>query len=177
MSDDLIGADLVLLLLAAPTDLEQARHRINGITRLEKLLFLAVREADINALVNDDYEFKPYHYGPYSKKVYEEVEVLEQAGLVREERALGGELLDEMEGAAATGEDREGVERRFVLTDDGKAVAELLSGRNPEAVKRLANIKNQYAGMPLPRLVRYVYESYPDTIGKSVIRDKVLGNQ
>lgn len=172
--EGLIGADLILLLLAAPTDVVEAQGRINGVTRLEKLLFLAAKEEDINAFVEDDYEFVAYNFGPYSKKVYQEVEVLEQSGLVREERAYGGETLDEMEEIAATGGEREGIERRFSLTDEGRAVAELLGSRNPEAVAKLGRIKDEYARMPLARLVRYVYRSFPEYAEKSLIRDKVL---
>lgn len=172
---DLIGADLILLLLAAPSDAQDARGRINGVTRLEKLLFLADEEKDINAFVDDEYEFEAYNFGPYSKKVYEEVDVLEQAGLLTEERSYQGETLDEMEELTASGSDREGIERRFVLTDEGWAVANLLAEQHPDTVKKLTAIKNEYAGMPLARLVRYVYQSYPEYTGKSLIRDKVLG--
>lgn len=173
--EELIGADLVLLLLAAPTKVPAAQGRINGVTRLEKLLFLADKEEDINALVDDNYEFEAYNYGPYSKKVYEEVEVLEQAGLLTEERAYGGETLDEMEEVAVIGESREGIERRFVLTTQGEAVAQMLAVGNADAVKRLSRIKDDYARMPLTRLVRYVYTTYPEYTDKSVIRDRVFG--
>ena len=43
-TDELIASDLILLLLAAPTRWPQAQNRINGITRLEKLLFLIDQE-------------------------------------------------------------------------------------------------------------------------------------
>ncbi len=46
----LIGPDLVLLLLAAPGRGDAATNRVNGITRLEKLLFLADKET--NAVTN-----------------------------------------------------------------------------------------------------------------------------
>ena len=44
MPEPLEDADLVLLLIAAPTAEEDARNRINGILRLEKLVFLATKE-------------------------------------------------------------------------------------------------------------------------------------
>lgn len=173
--DRLIAADLVLLLLRAPTFGDSGRGRVNGITRLEKLLFLASKQEELGTLVEDDYQFVAYNFGPYSRQVYEEVEILEQADLVREERAYGGETLDELEEIDAVGLDREGIERRFVLTDDGEAVAELLARRFPEAAEKLARVKARYGDMPLARLVRYVYEQYPPYAEKSLIREKVLG--
>jgi hypothetical protein len=175
VNDELIAADLILLLLAAPTQIADAQNRINGITRLEKLMFLAVREQGLNDFVDDDYVFEPYHYGPYSKKVYEEVDVLEQAGLLVDEHSYGGESLDEMEAVYAVQDQREGVERRFHLTPNGQKVAALLAADRADVVQKLSTIKDAYAGMPLPRLVRYVYKSYPETTERSIIRDKVLG--
>jgi uncharacterized protein YwgA len=172
--EPLIGPDLVLLLLAAPTKVRTAHHRINGITRLEKLLFLASQEGEVMKQVEDPFRFQAYDYGPYSKQVYEAVELLEEARLLEEQRVLEGRALDEMEELAAATEEREGIERRFVLTDQGRAVAHLLSERNPEVTKMLATIKDKYAGMPLGRLIRYVYQQYPSYAEKSKIRDQVL---
>lgn len=169
----LIAPDLVLLLLAAPTKVGGAEDRINGITRLEKLLFLASQETDVLKQVEDPFRFKAYDYGPYSKEVYEAVELLEEAGLLEEQRVLEGRALDEMEELAAATEEREGIERRYVLTEEGRAVARLLAQRSPEVSEKLATIKDKYAGMPLGRLIRYVYQQYPPYAEKSKIRDRM----
>ncbi len=174
MPEELIGADLILLLLAAPTDVRDAQDELRGVTRLEKLLFLAEKEESINAEVTSGFIFEPYHFGPYSKQVYEDVDVLEQLELLKDERHYG-ETLDELEEVAASGGDREGVERRFYLTEEGRAVAKLLGRQHPHVMEKLSRIKNTYAGMPLARLVRYVYQNYPDYAAKSVIRERVLG--
>jgi uncharacterized protein YwgA len=173
-NEQLIGPDLLLLLLAAPTKVGSAEGRMNGITRLEKLLFLASEEEEVLEGVEDPFEFRPYDFGPYSKEIYESVELLEEAGLLDEHRVLGGRALDEMEEVAAATGEREGVERQFVLTDHGKAVARLLARRNPMVSRKLTTIKDKYARMPLGRLVRYVYERYPRYAEKSKIRDQVL---
>ncbi len=171
----LLSSDLILILLAAATGTKSVRGRLDGITRLEKLLFLADKETSIPSDVAEPFVFQPYDFGPYSKAVYEAVELLEQAGLVREDRAYQGQALDSAEEAEALSpEEREGVERRFWLTEDGSAVAAFLSQQHPKVASQLGEIKAQYGDMPLRRLIRYVYTKYPKYAEASKIREDVL---
>src|SRR5438093_12248826 len=101
---DLVAEDLLLLLIAAEST-EGQTGRLNGITRLEKLLFLADMETKVSSSVDRPFTFHAYDYGPYSKAVYEGVELLEQAGLLLEERVLQGGSLDELEEDFAAGAD------------------------------------------------------------------------
>jgi len=172
--EDLRAPDLVLLLLAASGKGESGAGRLNGITRLEKLLYLAEQETDLSSKVEDRFQFRAYDYGPYSKAVYEAVDLLEEAGLLNEERAYAGQPLDEMEEWTAGVEEREGVERRFSLTDKGKVVADFLGKANPDASSALREIKLKYGGMPLRSLIRYVYSTYPASAEASKIRDKIM---
>src|SRR5712692_9899135 len=94
---ELIAPDLVLLLLEAPSKVRSLQGRVNGITRLEKLLYLAEREQAISDSVEGAFEFKAYHYGPYSKQVYDAVELLKRLGFIDEERFIEDAALDEME--------------------------------------------------------------------------------
>lgn len=171
----LIAPDVILMILGASGGHGSPTDRIDGITRLEKLLYLVRRETSVPNSVDEYFTFKPYNYGPYSQGVYEAVELLEEAGLIHEDRVLEGHTLDEMEEAYATASDREGVERRFSLTDAGRAVAELLRRRHPSVAKDLADVRAEYAAMPLRQLIRYVYSKYPESAVKSTIRDDVLG--
>ncbi len=173
-AEDLIAPDLILLLLHAPTVVREGRDHLNGITRLEKLLYLVAKEGSLSDEVGDPFVFQPFHYGPYSKAIYESVDLLEAAGLLREERALEGQALDEMEELSAVTSEREGIERRFFLTREGQAVASLLASKHPDTVSALTRIKDKYAGMPLRRLIRYVYSRYPDSAAASRIRDEIL---
>ena len=173
---ELLGSDLVLLMLAAPTRVKNAKDRVNGITRLEKLLYLADRETDVSASVlGEKLVFKPYDYGPFSKEVYEAAELLEAAGLVREERQVSGQSVDGLEDVEVTGavEGDEYVTRCFVLTDNGRAVAGLLGEQHPSVVQALAGIKDRYASRPLSSLIQYVYRAYPESAVNSKIRDRV----
>jgi uncharacterized protein len=172
-AEALMAPDLVLLLLGAPTGTKSVQNRLDGITRLEKLLFLADQESSVSSKVQNPFEFKAYDFGPYSKAVYEAVDLLEQAGLVQEDRAFQGQSLDDLEEAIAL-EEREGVERRFWLTESGQAVARLLASQHPDVAKDLGAIKGRYADMPLRRLIRYVYVRYPEYAEASKIRDQML---
>jgi hypothetical protein len=172
VADTLEGSDLVLLLLAAPTKVESAVNRVNGITRLEKLLYLVERETDAPSKVaGEKLGFVAYDYGPFSKDVYEAVEILEQAHLVEEDRLFDGKTIDSMEDVDITGavEGDEYVERRFVLTLNGQRVAGLLSRHHPDVVANLTAIKDRYAERPLSSLIRYVYKTYPDSAVNSKI--------
>ncbi len=171
--EDIRASDLVLLLLAAHGKGDSAQDRLNGITRLEKLLFLAEQETDLSKKADNRFEFKAYDYGPYSKGVYEAVDLLEEAGLLTEERAYAGQPLDEMEEWTAVVEQREGVERRFTLTDRGKAIAAYLAQKHPDVAHALAEIKAKYGAMPLRSLIRYVYSTYPPFAAASKIRDQL----
>ena len=174
VADELVGPDLVLLLLAASGRGEATQDRVNGITRLEKLLFLAEHETDVGRNVRDPFKFHAYDYGPYSKAVYEAVDLLEEAGLISEERAFAGQPLDEMEEWTAGIEQREGIERRFALTDRGRVIAHYLADRHPTVAEGLSKIKKQYGDLSLRKLIRYVYGQYPSFAEASRIRDQII---
>ena len=170
---DLIASDLILLLLRAAGGMPGTEGEIRGITRLEKLLFLATQEEGIDKVVEDPFEFKPYHYGPYSKEIYEAVELLEELGLLIDDRYLDDDKLDEAEELALAVADEEGVERRFMLTQDGEKVADLLATRRPEVLDKLSDVKRRYGSLGLRRLIRYVYSKYPQYAEQSIIRESM----
>ena len=176
-AEELIAPDLILLLLAAPTRWHQAEDRINGITRLEKLLFLVDQECGHQGLIEKSFRFIPYHYGPYSKEIYEAVELLEEAGLVSEHRVFTDSELDRAEELLYSDMTTEiSYERQFKLTEDGKDVAEYLSNGHPNLQAEISEIKDRYVGLTLQNLIFHVYNQYPEYAESSVIRDRVLGS-
>ena len=173
-TDTLIGPDLVLMLIGAPTTHQQASNCIHGITRLEKLLFLADQEANIQRDVVERLHFVAYHYGPYSHGIYRAIELLKETGLVTEDREIDTSSVDDIEDVI-TGVYEEGaIERRFYLTNTGGAVADLLGKKFPGTWQALGATKDRYAGLSLQNLIRYVYTTYPDYAEQSHIRDKIL---
>ncbi|MCY3786760.1 MAG: hypothetical protein OXG47_08570 [bacterium] len=176
-TEELIAPDLILLLLVAPTRWPQAENRINGITRLEKLLFLIDQECEYDDAPSEPFNFIPYHYGPYSKEVYESVELLEEVGLIAEKREFTDSDLDYAEELLYSDTATEiSYERQFLLTSDGTRVAEYLSRAHPQLQQQIHRLKDKYAGLSLQDLIYNVYSRYPGYTGRSVIREKIIGS-
>ena len=141
-----------------------------------KLLFLLEEETDFSKEIAEPFAFEPYHYGPYSAEVYSAVDFLKAMRLLEERQIEIGSGLDVSEEAEAfdapdLNQADQYVERQLRLTEDGKAVAKVLSTRvSPEGKKALTEIKNRYGAMPLTQLLRYVYSRYPRFTEKSRIK-------
>jgi uncharacterized protein YwgA len=171
--------DTILLLLAADTSDPSQRFRCDGITRLEKMIFLLEQETDFEKEIQEPFTFEPYHYGPYSAAVYSAVDFLKAMRLLEERQIDVSSGLDVSEQAYVLdaddlNEDPLYVERQLMLTEDGKAVAKVLSTRvSPEGKKALADVKERFGAMPLRQLLRYVYGRYPKFAEKSRIRDSL----
>ncbi|MGH7867484.1 MAG: hypothetical protein ACREP9_07600, partial [Candidatus Dormibacteraceae bacterium] len=107
------------------------------------------------------------------------VDLLKALRLLSEQRVDVQTGLDLGEQFEALGDDEVGIEdlrieRQMYLTEDGKAVAQVLSTRiDPDGKAALKRTKDKYGSMPLRQLLRYVYERYPDYASKSLIADKL----
>ena len=174
---DLEQTDLILLLLSAPTSDEAQRFRCNGITRLEKLLFLVEEETDFaDHVAVELFTFKPYHYGPYSREVYDAVDLLQALRLLEQRQvdvATGLDLGEESEALDEFDINRDDryVERQLVLTQDGRDVTRVLTTRiSPQGMRALEETKDRYGTMPLRQLLRYIYSEYPEYAEASRIR-------
>jgi uncharacterized protein YwgA len=74
--------DLELLLLGVGAKPNRLTSGISGITRLQKFLYLLQEEGHVSPN-GDGFEFEPYKAGPYSAKLYDDLEFLENLGLVQ----------------------------------------------------------------------------------------------
>ena len=181
--------DLELLLLAVGPKADQLTSGISGITRLQKLLYLLQEEGRV-APSGDGFEFEAYKAGPYSAKLYDDLEFLENLGLVQSEitaEATAPEAseidklnFDELVGTgdglddSTTSDSYE--ERRYALTDQGvEHVQNML--RDPEmapVIDGIRKIKSRFGNYSLNDLLYYVYTKYPEMTVESEIRDQVL---
>jgi hypothetical protein len=75
-----IGARDLLLLLIGLDDSTQGG--LGGITRIQKLLYLLESEEHIHP-TGDGFEFEAYKAGPYSPRIYDDLEFLENLGFIR----------------------------------------------------------------------------------------------
>ncbi len=181
--------DMTLLLLGiTPGGL--GKDGIGGITRLQKLLFLLEKEENLKP-AGDKFEFTPYKAGPYSARLYDDLEFLENLGLVESE--IVSEATDEeavevdqlnfddlIDGNDQSGESSRAAdayeERRFRLTEDGlRRVQDLLhKGDLQPVAEGIRKVKSRFGNHSLSDLLYYVYTKYPEMTVESEIRDKVL---
>lgn len=121
------------------------------VTALMKYVFLLQMEgsADRRRL----YHFIPYHYGPFAKELYSDLETLKNEGLVRVQH------------------DGEEGKTRITLVDSSKAEEVLAS--LPEDLKQdVAAIVKRYGDLDHNALLKAVYEKYPAYARRSRLRRK-----
>lgn len=172
--------DAIVLLLGAGVD-QGGRARIEGVTRLEKLIFLLERETHSDQWLSEDAEFVAYNFGPFSRKVYDAVDTLAAAGIITDSARFAPDDMDTWEEREAITDKSDNgysyTTRDFELTDRGwRYFAALDEEMKPEALKELTSFKARFAPLPLRQLVRYVYQRYDEFTTNSLIRDDILGH-
>ena len=171
--------DAIVLLLGAPGATERDRGRIDGITRLEKLLFLLEKETDASHWMKESADFRSDNFGPFSAKAYQEIETLTTYGLVNDSATLSESAEDTWETENIIGEATAEpyATRNLELTDKGQRYYKaLLAELPPDAEAGVSELKRRFGSIPLRRLIRYVYQRYPEFTDRSIIRDEVLGS-
>lgn len=189
-----VSKQQLLLLLLGLDGSGVSMKGIGGITRLQKLLFLLWKEAGIEE-VESGFEFKPYKAGPYSRKLYDELELLENLGFIQGEaqgEATDAEAaeLEELSFEDLMGDDGQTFgdveatasdsfeERRFTLTQKGiDTVKAILAKQDSKPfADGIRKIKSKFANYSLQDLLYHVYTKYDDDgwTSESEIRDKVL---
>jgi hypothetical protein len=169
--------DLVVLLLGS----EGTDHpgSLEGITRLEKLIFLLERETQVGKWLTEWPDFRSHRFGPFSSKVYQAADTLSAAGLIRDSAQSTEDPQDAWESVNLVLGKPDAdpyANRSFELTDKGwKYYRALLQDLPAEAPQLLAQFKKHFGSVPLRQLVRYVYERYPKFTDRSEIRDRILG--
>jgi uncharacterized protein len=170
--------DLVVLLLGSEGTAPPGR--IDGVTRLEKLIFLLERETPVGQWLTERPDFRSHRFGPFSSKIYQAVETLAAAGLIRDSADPGRDPQDAWETVNFVLDDIDTdpfANRVFELTDRGwnyfRAVLRDLPAEAPQVI---SEFKRRFAVIPLRQLVRYVYERYPEFTDKSEIRRDILGH-
>jgi hypothetical protein len=173
--------DLVLLLLYA--NQRQGTKSWSGITRLQKLAYLATEDPIYADLADKGeapaIEFEAYKMGPFTPEIYEAVDTLTSfhPPLIR---ATPGSVAgqDEVETAHYVEEmDLDQMTtagprpNTFTLTEDGSTVGKRLwDDAPPELQTVLTRLVRQFGRMPLRDLLRFVYTTHPDKTFRSEIK-------
>jgi uncharacterized protein YwgA len=177
--------DLLLVLLFAPGPKKKECEPIEGITRLQKLIFLLNQGKGPNSLVEiaKKYDYKADKMGPYTKSLREDLDVLISFGLVGTERLryLISDDKDDPDYDVDDPDYKQEVKlkrvesQKFFLTKNGKeAGAELwgnLSSKDRDALKEF---KTFFCSLTLRQLLIFVYDQFPEFAVKSEIK-KQLG--
>lgn len=169
--------DAIVLLLGAPSESAALRDRIEGITRLEKLIFLLENETDLQNLLDEAAGFEAHNFGPFSSKIYQAVDTLAAAGLLEDSAELASSSEDFWEAEEVVGSKPADpyATRNFALTERGRRYYEALIKELPQsAEKSLAEFKARFGALPLRQLIRYVYKKYPAFTHNSLIKDEIL---
>src|ERR687884_1529187 len=110
--------------------------------RIQKGMFLFSEEG--GAPESERYVFEPYHYGPYSSAVKQDVDLLVAKGLAARV-PVPGYTWD-----------------RHKLTEAGMARARVIFDEAPKAsARKLYEIKQEITGVGFSQLLKSVYERYP----------------
>lgn len=189
MGVKLIGADYLLLLLYLNN-----KEPIKGAVRLTKMMFLfekqivpALKE---RGLESDKLpEFFAYNYGPFSKDIYQQLDLFKSINFIKIEDMYSEEELasvDNMIENEFVDECFEGdIELKtesnywlYRIADEGSGFveSELLPNIKEEHQSLLEQFKRKITDMPIKKLLHYVYTKYPEYTDKSLIKEEVLNN-
>ncbi len=176
------GADLVMALLFAPGRTGQQGEEVRGITRLEKLIFLLLKEGGFEGKTGSELSYEAYDYGPYSGELVDILDALKGEGLVQSRPAALESFKEVADGlvVAVSRSPEASMKPKSVeiygLTDRGRTVGEAvfreLTKRDIDAI---TTIKRKFNQLSLNDLLEYVYKRYPKMIEKSKIMDQILG--
>ncbi|MBN1460257.1 MAG: restriction endonuclease subunit S [Armatimonadetes bacterium] len=120
------------------------------VTAMMKLLFLIQMKGSAKRHL---YQFVPYHYGPFAKELYADLEKLQQDGLIRIDNG---------------DEDK----TRITLADPARA-AELTAQLPEELREDVQAVLDEYGDLRHRELLNRVYEEFPAYAKKSRLRKKI----
>lgn len=189
--EKLTGADYLLLMLYL-----NDRKPIKSAVRLTKMMFLFKKEIapllkKKGVEINKDTlpSFQPYNYGPFSKEVYEQIELFKSIGFIKVQDLNVSEEMDEVddweekpfideltEQSIGYENRRDGKFMQYKLLKRGadyvqSEIEPLFTG---DQIKVLMDFKDRINQTPIKAILRYVYIKYPAMTKKSLIKDEVL---
>lgn len=171
--------DAIVLLMGSDPGPAEKRGEIRGVTRLEKLVFLLDQGEATKHAMTESADFAAHHFGPFSQKVYQALDTLRAAGLITDTAESAASNEDQYEVSQVIGNDAAPSPystRDFELTADGRAYYRALKQELPgSSVEEAEVVRRRFAGWPLRRLIRYVYEGYDEYTTNSLIREEILG--
>jgi hypothetical protein len=123
--------------------------------RVQKGMFLFARSGDVPQ--REQYDFRPYDYGPMSSAIYSDLDALVAKGIIEPHPVSGKSWF------------------RYTATDEGRAAAgqclmKLTGEVEKENARRLFDIKQEISGVSFNQLLDRVYRDHPDMAVNSVFQ-------
>lgn len=174
--------ELLLLLLYTSPRTWHGEPALFGTTRLQKLLFLALREsALLRETCPDAYEYVPHHYGPYSPELDRDLKAYIDGGVIDDREVEiqskhPTELtLDELTRFMPSTQKRSD---RYILKGAGvEEVANVLRRIRDEGfdeksiLREFRDLHSKYDGLSLSELLKHVYATYREMTGNSKLTE------
>ena len=136
---------------------EVDRSRIDGRTRLQKLVFLAQQRMESEEI--QPYDYIAYDYGPFSKELLDALENYEREGLIGIEVTQTYDGTDKYIYSLTS----KGVENFKANLDESPDTEDL------ETIRRVsAEVIDRFNKVPISELIDYVYDNHPSYAKNSV---------
>lgn len=186
------GADALLLMLYLDD-----QSSIDGAIRLTKMMFLFDNEIvpilNRNGLELENLpEFFAYNYGPFSKDVYEQLDLFSSIKFIRivnlnsQDKLMEVDdwqeqpFIDEIYESDSDAElDADGKYFRYRIEKLGKLFVEenILNNITSDNIELLTQFKKKINTLSPKAILKYVYTNYPEYAKNSIIKDEVLGSE
>jgi len=180
--------DALVLLLYAKGPEGRVGEPIEGITRLDKIMYLLNESPEFKEIVIKGYKFDADNFGPFAPEIFDDIEALKQERIIKVvskrkpknkidtvDQESVEQVLDEEKDTDKNVSWKTYPVERYELTNRGLQIGSLLyNGLTEEQKTELENIKKVFGKMNLRNLLHYVYSKYPRMTERSKIKDKVL---
>ncbi len=181
------GSDYLLLLLYL-----NHKQPILGAIRLTKMMFLFEKEIapalKQKGLESDNLpDFFAYNFGPFSKDVYEQVELFKGIKFIQVTNIKAGEemaevddleeapFIDEMSNYGyALNNDGRYYKYQILTTGERYVLERIMPCITQEQESILTSFKQKITSLSPKQILKYVYTKYPKYAENSLIKDEVL---
>lgn len=187
MTKKLIGADFLLALLYC-----DSKSSIMGSVRLTKMMYLFDKE--IRPIIEKKSgpinmpEFFAYNFGPFSKDLYEQIELFNGINFIKTEDVSTDEDMSEVDDweespyvdELTNTSDQLHVNKKYIkysIAENGiRYYEEKIESELSDDIKLLLEqFKKKIVKIPIKNLLYYVYSKYPEMTVNSLIKKEILG--
>lgn len=179
--------DILMLLLYAKGASGVNGESIEGITRLDKIMYLLSQSTEFSKIVKAGYTFQADNFGPFAPELFDDIQALKQECVIEASERKTTNKIETV--------DEESIEKVFddepdmnvswkkysvetyKLTALGmKIAAQLYNNLTEVQKKEITEIKKRFGQMTLKNLLYFVYSTAPNKmLEKSRIKKQVLG--